>query len=63
MDGGQDPLSGWFRDPEVLQHINYKETKALIETILVYHLQLSYYTESTTLWWYITKWGGADPWI
>ena len=49
---GLDPVSGWFHESQVQEHINMKEARALLEAILVYdyrdaHIQS--YTDGTTL--------------
>ena len=57
-----DPIAGWFIHPQVEEHINLKETRALLEAIQLYNLRdlnLQVYTDSTTLYWYIKKWGGG----
>ena len=48
----------------MIQHINIKEAEALLHAIRVYdltNLHLNFYTDNTTLWWYLHKWGGRSP--
>ena len=55
-----DAIAGWFLHPHLQEHINLKETRALLEAIQVYNLRdvhLQVYTDSTTVFWYIKKWG------
>ena len=56
-----DPIAGWFLHPQLQDHINLKEARALLEAIQVYNLRdvhLQVYTDSTTVFWYLKKWGG-----
>ena len=56
-----DPIARWFLHPQLEEHINLKETRALLEAIQVCNLRnvhLQLYTDSTTVFWYIKKWGG-----
>lgn len=60
---GEDPIWGWFLPPVIQDHINLKETRALLESILVYNLknaEVHVWTDSTTLFWYLLKWGGRS---
>ena len=58
-----DPIAGWFLHPQLQDHINLKEARALLEAIQVYNLRdvhLQVYTDSTTVFWYLKKWGGRS---
>ena len=55
------PYSWVVSTPQLEEHINLKETRALLEAIQVCNLKnvhLQLYTDSTTVFWYIKKWGG-----
>ena len=61
--GSPDPIAGWFPPPLLQEHISLKETRAILEAIKVYNLRnvhLQVYTDSTTVYWYIRKWGGRS---
>lgn len=58
------PAYGWFIGPQAQLHINVKEGEAAHQALLVYGLRdthIHLYTDNTTLWWYIHKWGGRSP--
>lgn len=59
---GTQPLTGYFQDHKVQEHINYKEGLAVLEAIRTYNLwgvTLKVFTDNTTIMWYLKKWGGG----
>lgn len=58
-----NPAFGWFNGPRAQHHINIKEGQAALQALLVYNLRDTHvhlYTDNTTLWWYLHKWGGRS---
>ena len=54
------PITGWFLGPQAEEHINHKEGLAVLQAIRTYNLRnvtIRIFTDSTTIMWYLRKWG------
>ena len=60
----QDPITGWFTDSQMALHINLKEAEAALQGVLAHawsNCQLHLFTDNTTLYWGLRRWGSKSP--